>query len=137
MVYYALYNHTNNVDGEVDHEDKDTVTIRLFNPYENSTSNTLGFYDYNKNTGIWTDSVTGEVLDFDDAADAHNEFLEAHNSNDNVVSPGEYFTSDADRYQYTTDFVYVNSLNIGFKKSTIKKYLPSKETRYFSLFSLL
>ena len=85
MVYYAMAYGTNSIDAEIDHEDDDSVTIRLFDPYATTTSDTLGFYSYGKKTGVWTDSVTGEIVDFGDASDAHNEKLEANNMMEETI----------------------------------------------------
>ena len=91
MVYYAMYYATNNVAAEVDHENGDTVTIRVYDPYATTTSSTLGFYEYNKRTGSWTDSVTGELVDFDAATEAHNEWVEGHSSNPEESTIEEYY----------------------------------------------
>ncbi len=91
MVYYALLYSTNNVAAEVDHEDDDTVTIRLYDPYSTTTSSTLGFYEYNKITVDWVDKATGKTIDFDAAYEAHNERLEVHNSSSEETTIGEYY----------------------------------------------
>ncbi len=87
MVYYAMYYGTNNVAAEVDHETADAVTIRLYDPYANTTSNTLGFYEYDKKTGEWIDAVTYEKIDLSEASDAFNETLATRSggSNDEYI----------------------------------------------------
>ena len=89
LLYYSMLYATNNVDAELDHEDGDTITFRLFDPSANTTSNTLGFYEYSKKTEEWTDAVTGETLNFNDASDAHNERLDTNNTADETIP--EYF----------------------------------------------
>lgn len=73
MVYYVHKYGTNNVDAEVDKVTQDTVIIRLYDPYAaNVTSNNLGFYNYDIKTGMWSDGVTGEELDFSDLEAPYN-----------------------------------------------------------------
>lgn len=76
VMYYKNYYGTNSVAAEIDHEDQDTVTIRLYDPYTTTTSNTLGFYIYNKKTGVWTDGIFGEPVDFNASVDSYNEAQE-------------------------------------------------------------
>ncbi len=76
VMYYANYYGTNNVAAEIDYEDEDTVTIRLYDPYTTTTSNTLGFFIYNKKTGVWTDGIFGEPVDFNASVDSYNEVQE-------------------------------------------------------------
>lgn len=98
MVYYAMYYGTNNVAAEVDHETEETVAIRLYDPSTNATSNTLGFYEYSKNTGVWTDTTTGEILDFNEAADVYNESLEVDNSSEETISEYYVYVNAPDGY---------------------------------------
>ncbi|WP_022755757.1 YARHG domain-containing protein [Butyrivibrio fibrisolvens] len=85
MEYYAMYYGTNNVAAEVDHETEDIVTIRLYDPYANTTSNLLGWYEYDKNTGKWKDAVTFEEIDLSEAPDAFNETLDVRSVVNNEV----------------------------------------------------
>lgn len=77
--YYAMEHGTNNVAGELDGETDRLVTIRIYDPYTNTTSSTLGFYEYDKETGDWRDAITGDIVDFDSATEAYNYKLEFNN----------------------------------------------------------
>jgi len=137
MMYYAMYYGTNNVAAAVDHEDNDTVTIWLYDPYATTTSTTLGYYDYNKKTGVWTDSITGELVDFDAAADSYNEILEARSSypvEDDYILPNssDYAVTDADlRYLSAQELTYARNEIYArhgyiFKSSELNNYFGSK-----------
>ena len=135
MMYYAMYYGTNNVAAEVDHEDNDSVTIWLYDPYATTTSSTLGFYEYNKKTGVWTDSVTGELVDFDAAAEAHNEWVEGHSSypEENYILPNssDVELTEADlRYLSAKELTYARNEIYArhgyiFKSSELNEYFGS------------
>ncbi len=130
MIYYATYYGTNNVAAEIDHEDNDYVTIWLYDPYATTTSSTLGFYDYNKNTGIWTDSITGEPLDFDAAARNYEENLAARSGYAEYIlwySSDEYLTESdlsglsAKELTYARNEIYARHGYV-FKSSELNNY---------------
>jgi len=135
MIYYAMYYGTNNVAAEVDHEDENSITIWLYDPYATTTSSTLGFYEYNKKTGVWTDSVTGELVDFDAAADAHNEWVQGHgsypeenyilpNSSDVELTEADLRYLSAKELTYARNEIYARHGYI-FKSSELNEYFGS------------
>lgn len=85
IFYYSLHYGTNSVAAEIDHEDQDTIMIRLYDPNATTTSNTLGFYEYSKTTGEVRDAVTGEVINLQDAINAYNEMVEAKTANEETI----------------------------------------------------
>ncbi|WP_026669230.1 YARHG domain-containing protein [Butyrivibrio sp. AE3006] len=130
MIYYSNYYGTNNVAAAIDHEDNDSVTIWLYDPYATTTSTTLGFYDYNKNTGEWTDSITGEPLDFDAAASNYEENLAARSGYSEYIlwySSDEYLTESdlswlsAKELTYARNEIYARHGYV-FKSSELNNY---------------
>lgn len=113
MIYCSMYYETNNIAADIDSEDNDKITIRVYDPYTDSEATNYGFFDYYKNTGIWKNANTGEEIDFDAANEHFNETLAARSGMNEAVS-NEYYTSDADRYGYTADYVCVNSPSDGY-----------------------
>ncbi len=133
MMYYAMYYGTNNVAAAVDHEDNDSVTIWLYDPYATTTSSTLGFYEYNKNTGVWTDSITGELVDFDAASDNYEEAVAARsgypeyilwNSSEEYLTESELSGLSAKELTYARNEIYARHGYI-FKSDELNNYFGS------------
>ena len=133
MIYYATYYGTNNIAAEIDHETDDTVTIWLYDPYATTTSSTLGFYDFNKKTGIWTNSITGELVDFDAAAKAYEENLAARSGYSEYILwySSEYALTESDlvglsakELTYARNEIYARHGYI-FKSSELNNYFRS------------
>ncbi len=102
MMYYADYYDRGVIAAEVFCELDDCITIKLYDP---DVGSTLGYYDYDKKTGIWRDAETGELVDFDVTADAYAESLNIHSSysgkNSNVsITQSKTSTSSMKDWNY-------------------------------------
>ncbi len=135
MTYYAMNYGTNSIAAEVDYEDKDTVVIWLYDPNATTTSSNLGYYEYNKNTGIWSDSVTGELVDFESAADTYNQMLDARStypdqdyilpySSEKALTESDLSQLSAKELTYARNEIYARHGYV-FKASELNDYFNS------------
>ncbi len=99
--YYVMSHGTNNVKGEIDIVSGNEITIRLYNPYTDTTSSNLGYYCYNTETGEWKDAVLGDVIDIYNTSeyeDNYNQLLAARSGlsedTNEIVSRGSLISDE-------------------------------------------
>jgi hypothetical protein len=117
IAYYSWYYGTNNVAAVVEYETEDTVDIRLYDPYATTTSNLLGYYSYDKNTGRWIDAVTMEYIDFSKAPDI---FIIPYSS-DILLTESDLEGLSAKELTYARNEIYARHGYV-FKSSELNDY---------------
>lgn len=133
--YYSMKYRTDNVAAEIDNEDLNTVTFRLYDPYATTTSDTLGFYTYDKNTETWTDSISGEIVDLE-TSDTSNEMIGSQSSDayaegiipyssDTVLSESDLDGLSAQELTYARNEIYARHGYI-FNSSELNEYFNNQ-----------
>lgn len=117
IAYYSWYYGMNNVAAVVEYETEDTVDIRLYDPYATTTSNLLGYYSYDKNTGRWIDAVTMEYIDFSKAPDI---FIIPYSS-DILLTESDLEGLSAKELTYARNEIYARHGYV-FKSSELNDY---------------
>ncbi len=117
IAYYSWYYGMNNVAAVVEYETEDRVDIRLYDPYATTTSNLLGYYSYDKNTGRWIDDLTMEYIDFSKAPDI---FIIPYSS-DILLTESDLEGLSAKELTYARNEIYARHGYV-FKSSELNDY---------------
>ncbi|MBQ8667832.1 MAG: YARHG domain-containing protein [Lachnospiraceae bacterium] len=136
MIYYSHLHGTNDVDAEISNETRGSVTVRVFDPY--SSSETLGYYQYDKEKDLWTDLETGDPVDFDEAEGVYEELLNGRSGYSDYILP---YSSDillteddldgltAQELTYARNEIYARHGYV-FKSAELNNYFYSRDWYY-------